>query len=92
MRGNFAGERAFLAPRNVLRQPIATLVPFAASTAVEIAVNGGATTMSQCCEFATAGMNAEKNARVSACVLYIFQLPAITGDAGHERLLEFGVL
>src|SRR6266403_938665 len=54
------------------------LVPFAASAAVEMAVKGGAIMMSQCLECATSGVNAEKNARVSASVLYIFQLPAIT--------------
>src|SRR3989442_2074860 len=57
---------------------MAMLVPFAASGAVEMAVKGGAMMMSQCLEFATSGVNAEKNARVSASVLYIFQLPAIT--------------
>src|SRR5205814_3690868 len=56
----------------------ATLRPLAASTAVEIAVNGGATITSQCRAFATCGQNAKKNPRVSASVLYIFQLPAIT--------------
>jgi hypothetical protein len=34
--------------------------------------------MSQCFVPATCGKNAAKNTRVSACVLYIFQLPAIT--------------
>src|SRR5260370_26886457 len=57
---------------------VAVLEPFGASTAVEIAVNGGATTMSQCFAPVTSGRNEEKNARVSASVLYIFQLPAIT--------------
>jgi hypothetical protein len=57
---------------------MAVLEPFAASTAVAIAVNGGAITMSQCFATATSGRNEEKNARVSASVLYIFQLPAIT--------------
>src|SRR5467141_3774349 len=57
---------------------MAMLVPFAASAAVEMAVKGGATMMSQCLEFATNGVKAEKNARVSSSVLYIFQLPAIT--------------
>src|SRR5205807_3837803 len=56
----------------------AMLVCFAASAAVEIAVKGGAMTISQCLEFATSGAKAEKKARVSARVLYIFQLPAIT--------------
>src|SRR6266446_4536042 len=58
---------------------MAMLVPFVASAAVEMAVKGGATMMSQCLEFATNGVKAEKNARVSSSVLYIFQLPAITG-------------
>src|SRR5260370_26762012 len=53
------------------------LVCFVASTAVEMAVKGGAMTMSQCFASATRGRNEEKNARVSARVLYIFQLPAI---------------
>src|SRR5712692_8403935 len=57
---------------------MAMLEPFAASTAVDSAVNGGAITMSQCFATATSGRNEEKNARVSASVLYIFQLPAIT--------------
>jgi hypothetical protein len=35
--------------------------------------------MSQCVEPATSGASAAKYARVSACVLYIFQFPAITG-------------
>src|SRR5215467_3261540 len=57
---------------------MATFVDLAASTAVEIAVKGGAMTMSQWLELATCGQKAEKKARVSARVLYIFQLPAIT--------------
>src|ERR1700722_3071552 len=48
------------------------------STAAEMAVNGGATTMSQKLASATSGANAAKNARASAMLLYIFQLPAIT--------------
>src|SRR6267378_2496916 len=67
---------------------MAMLEPFASSTAVCIAVNGGATTMSQCSAAATSGRNEEKNARVSASVLYIFQLPAITRrriEASRER-------
>src|SRR6266852_2970289 len=58
--------------------PMAMLLPRAASTAAEIAVNGGAITMSQCRAPPTSGTNPEKNARVSACVLNIFQFPAIT--------------
>src|SRR6266550_4597836 len=57
---------------------MAMLEPFTASRAVDIAVKGGATTMSQCFAPATSGRNEEKNARVSVSVLYIFQLPAIT--------------
>src|SRR5216684_8272825 len=64
--------------QETFRPAIATLEPFADSDAVDIAVNGGATTMSQCFALATRGRKAEKNARVSASVLYIFQLPAIT--------------
>src|SRR5215472_6534376 len=56
---------------------MATMVFFAASTAAGIAVKGGATTMSQCVDLATRGAKAAKKARVSACVLNIFQLPAI---------------
>src|SRR6266571_5533105 len=43
-----------------------------------MAVKGGAMTISQCVEEATNGANAVKKARVSACVLNIFQLPAMT--------------
>src|SRR6266567_7735699 len=71
---------------------MATLEAFAASTAVESAVNGGATTMSQCFAFTTSGRNEEKNTRVSTSVLYIFQLPAITrrrmGASGEEKERE----
>src|SRR5437879_10269432 len=67
---------------------MAMLEPFTASTAVDKAVNGGATTMSQCFEAATSGRNEEKNARVSVSVLYIFQLPATRRrriEASKER-------
>ena len=36
-------------------------------------------TISQCSDFSTRGRNFSKNAVVSAGVLYIFQLPAMTG-------------
>ena len=62
---------------------MAILAFFAASAAAEIAVKGGAMTMSQCLEFATSGAKVEKKARVSATVLYIFQLPAITRRRIH---------
>src|SRR5258708_7978232 len=57
---------------------MAMLVPLAASAAVEMAVKGGATMMSQCLEFATNGVKAEKKAPVSTSPLYIFQVPAFT--------------
>src|ERR1700682_22599 len=57
---------------------IAIELPRAEWVAEERDVKGGATTMSQWEADATSGANATKNARVSAWVLYIFQLPAIT--------------
>src|SRR5260370_2294806 len=57
---------------------MATLEFFAASTAVEMAVNGGATTVLQCFAVQTRGGKEEKNAPVSPRDLYIFQLPNIT--------------
>src|ERR1700686_5629846 len=70
--------------------PAATSRVRAASTAAAIAVNGGAITMSQRVTPATSGKNAEKNARVSACVLYIFQFPAITRRR-FAWLIFFGI-
>src|SRR5690349_23817571 len=61
-------------------------VPCAPSTAVVIAVKGGAMMMSQCLEPADKGLKASKKARVSARVLYIFQLPAITGRRNQNSL------
>ena len=60
------------------------------STAAAIAVNGGATMMSQCLDAATSGLNASKKARVSACVLYIFQLPAMTGRRNQTPSYRVG--
>src|SRR6202011_4763298 len=57
---------------------MAMFVPRVASTADKTAVNNGAMTISHCLAPATRGAKAEKNARVSDVVLYIFQLPAIT--------------
>src|ERR1700739_3468102 len=54
-------------------------VPRTHSTAAARAVKGGATMISQCAESLTKGKRAKKYARASACVLYIFQFPAITG-------------
>src|SRR5258708_25396039 len=68
---------------------VAMLVCFVGSTAVEMAVKGGAMTMSQCFASATRGRNEEKNARVSASVLYIFQLPAITRRRLDSFILVF---
>src|SRR5215469_10786993 len=58
---------------------MAIAVPRAASAAAANAVKGGAMMMSQCLVLATKGLNAVKNSRVSAWVLCIFQLPAMTG-------------
>jgi len=77
-RGNFTSEGAFLAPGDVLAGDGDAGAFRSFDGGREIAVNGGATTMSQCFAAATSGRNEEKNARVSASVLYIFQLPAIT--------------
>jgi hypothetical protein len=63
-------------------------VPFTASTDAASAVNGGAMMMSQWDGTATSGLKALKYARASACVLYIFQLPAITG----RRILPRSVI
>src|ERR1700741_4390040 len=54
-------------------------VPRTHSTAAARAVKGGATMISQCVKSLTSGTSAEKYPRASACVLYIFQFPAITG-------------
>src|SRR5580704_9480221 len=54
-------------------------VPRAASAAAARSGNGGQITISQYSAPATSGRNASKNIRVSGRVLYIFQLPAITG-------------
>jgi hypothetical protein len=59
----------------------------ALSTVAAIAVYGGALTMSQCFAPEASGTNAEKNARVSACVLNIFQLPAITRRRFDELII-----
>src|ERR1035441_10017563 len=53
--------------------------PLAASTAAARFVKGGQITISQCSDFSTNGRNFSRNAVVSAGVLYIFQLPAMTG-------------
>src|SRR5207302_6960793 len=53
--------------------------PLTTSTHTAIAVNGGATTISQCFAAVTRGLNAAKNSRASCCVLYNFQFPTITG-------------
>src|SRR6266849_2520432 len=57
--------------------PIEIFVSRVAATATGMSVNGGAKTMSQSWTPATSGLKAAKKARVSACVLNIFQLPAI---------------
>src|SRR5258708_39346951 len=71
---------------------MATLEAFAASTAVESAVNGGAATMSQCFAFKTSGRDEEENTRVSTRGLDIFQLPGNKrrrmGASGGEKEWE----
>src|SRR5260221_4730993 len=54
-------------------------VPCAAATAAGRFGKGGQITISQCPERSTRGRNFSKKLVVSAAVLYIFQLPAITG-------------
>src|ERR1700722_7452167 len=59
--------------------PIRMRVPCAPPTAAAMSVKGGQITISQCSDLSTRGRNFSKNDVVSAGVLYIFQLPAITG-------------
>src|SRR3989338_4559606 len=59
--------------------PTARLEPRAASAAAASEVKGGQRTISQWLARSTSGLNFSKKARVSAAVLNIFQLPAITG-------------
>src|SRR6266481_6801378 len=54
-------------------------VPCAAATAAGRLGKGGQITISQCPERSTRPRNLSKNVTVSAGVLNIFQLPAITG-------------
>src|SRR3989338_2739366 len=63
--------------------PTARFEPRAASAAAPSEVKGGQRTMSQCVARATSGLNFSMKARVSAAVLNIFQLPAITGRRIH---------
>src|SRR3954451_16273721 len=59
--------------------PTRMFEPLTASTAAVRFVKGGQITISQCEDFSTSGRNFSKNCVVSAGVLYIFQLPAMTG-------------
>src|SRR5713101_4268408 len=59
--------------------PIPMRVPCAAATAAGRLGKGGQIAISQCSERSTRGRNFSKKTAVSAAVLYIFQLPAITG-------------
>src|ERR1700690_3387590 len=65
--------------------------PLTASTAAARFVKGGQITISQCEDFSTSGRNFSKNAVVSAGVLYIFQLPDITGVLIRFALRSFGL-
>src|SRR5262249_20828662 len=59
--------------------PIPMRVPCAAATAAGRFGKGGQIAISQCSERSTRGRNFSKKPAVSAAVLYIFQLAAITG-------------
>src|SRR5271157_6594487 len=59
--------------------PMRMFDPCAAPTAAVRFVKGGQITVSQWSAPPASGRNASKNAMVSAGVLYIFQLPAMTG-------------
>src|ERR1022692_760925 len=63
--------------------------PLTASTAAARFVKGGQITISQCEDFSTSGRNFSKNAVVSAGVLYIFQLPDMTGILIRFALKNF---
>src|SRR3981081_2977946 len=65
--------------QNMFCAPTATRVPCAAVTAAGRLGKGGQITISQFSERSTKGQNLSKKLVVSAAVLYIFQLPAITG-------------
>src|ERR1051326_650727 len=56
-----------------------TVVPTRASATARKAVNGGATTTSQCVTPSTRSAIDRAVATASAIVLYIFQFPAMTG-------------
>jgi hypothetical protein len=58
---------------------VRTLLPLVASAATRKAVNGGATTTSQWFDDATSGLSFSTKSTASPMVLYIFQLPAMTG-------------
>src|ERR1700730_11883920 len=74
--------------QNIFCAPIATRVSSAAATALGRLGKGGQITISQCSERSTKGWNFSKKALVSAAVLYIFQLPAITGFLLIRSLLR----
>src|SRR5665811_615735 len=69
--------------------PTRTSDPLTASTAAARFVKGGQITISQCEDFSTSGRNFSKNAVVSAGVLYIFQLPDMTGILIRFALKNF---
>src|SRR5579859_3248450 len=78
MAGAISPVKAPSFSQNTSCAPMAISLPRAPSTAAETAVKGGAITMSHRRTPLTKVANAEKKVRVSACVLNIFQLPAIT--------------
>src|SRR5207245_10030388 len=69
---------------------MATLEPFTASTAVDMAVNGGAEALWQGFEAATSGREEERKGRVYGSVLYIFQLPGIRRRRFESSQARYG--
>src|SRR6202163_2473542 len=74
--------------QNIFCAPTATRVPCAAATAAGRLGKVEQITISQCSERSTKGRNFSKKLVVLAAVLYIFQLPAITGFLLIRSLLR----
>ena len=82
---NFAGERAFALPMCVLRSNRNCAAARGLDRGGKRRERRSDDDVAMTEVSATSGWNASKNARVSACVLYIFQLPAITGRRNQGR-------
>src|SRR6187549_626642 len=65
--------------QNTSCAPTSILVPRTAETAAGRATNGGQTTISRCLDSSTREASSFISADASWALLYIFQLPAITG-------------